>query len=265
MIGVSALGPSQKKSDFSNYGLEQISVAAPGRWFRDGFGTDTFRTNGNLILSTYPRKVLQEEGTVDADGNVVPGAEGLVYTSCSAAGACGYYTYLQGTSMASPHAAGVAALSSAFRDTSRGGPASASTRTRPNGSSRAALPSIRVLLRRCRHTPARDGRRTSMRSARAPQHSTGSTASASSMTRSREVPAQAVVGQAFPSAGARPGGRTARAARPGRIDRGELADAASERSPRRSPAAPASPERCGSWTVRDTTNNARLHWHRLPS
>jgi subtilisin family serine protease len=110
VISVSALGPSQKKSDFSNYGVEQISVAAPGGWFRDGFGTDTFRTNGNLILSTYPLKVLQEEGTVDADGNIVPGAEGLVFKQCTASGQCGYYTYLQGTSMASPHAAGVAAL-----------------------------------------------------------------------------------------------------------------------------------------------------------
>jgi subtilisin family serine protease len=107
---VSALGPSQKKSDFSSYGVEQTDVSAPGGWFRDGFGTPTFRTNGNLILSTYPLKVLQEEGTVDADGNIVPGAEGLVFKECTASGQCGYYTYLQGTSMASPHAAGVAAL-----------------------------------------------------------------------------------------------------------------------------------------------------------
>ena len=51
-IGVSALGPRTTKADYSNYGLEQISVSAPGGWFRDGFGTPTFRTNGNLILST---------------------------------------------------------------------------------------------------------------------------------------------------------------------------------------------------------------------
>ena len=71
VIGVSALGPSQKKSDFSNYGVEQISVAAPGGWFRDGLGTPTYRTNGNLILSTYPKHVAQEDGLVDADGNII--------------------------------------------------------------------------------------------------------------------------------------------------------------------------------------------------
>jgi subtilisin family serine protease len=110
VIGVSALGPSGKKADYSNYGTEQISVSAPGGWFRDGFGTDTYRTDANMILSTYPKKVLQEEGSVDEDGNIVAGFENSVFKQCTAKGECGYYTYLQGTSMASPHASGVAAL-----------------------------------------------------------------------------------------------------------------------------------------------------------
>jgi subtilisin family serine protease len=54
--------------------------------------------------------VLQAAGQVDADGNIAPGFEDSVFRSCTAAGACGYYAYLQGTSMAAPHATGVAAL-----------------------------------------------------------------------------------------------------------------------------------------------------------
>jgi lantibiotic leader peptide-processing serine protease len=110
VIGVSAIGPTTAKADYSNYGVEQISVAAPGGYFRDGFGTPTFRTNGNQVLSSYPLHVLQAQGRVDAAGNVTPaGVAAGVQKDCSG-GTCGYYAYLQGTSMASPHATGVAAL-----------------------------------------------------------------------------------------------------------------------------------------------------------
>jgi subtilisin family serine protease len=115
VIGVSALGPSMKKADYSNYGVEQISVAAPGGWFRDGFGTPSYRANENLILSSYPVNALQDEGQVDATGTITPtGTANGVIKDCPAGVTdytrCGYYAYLQGTSMASPHVTGVAAL-----------------------------------------------------------------------------------------------------------------------------------------------------------
>jgi len=115
VLGVSSLGPSGKKSDFSNYTTDltsgEIEFAAPGGWFRDGFGTPSYRTNENEILSTAPTHVMQEAGYVDADGNITPDGEAVgVKKACNDEGQCGFYQYLQGTSMASPHAAGVAAL-----------------------------------------------------------------------------------------------------------------------------------------------------------
>ncbi len=107
VISVSSVGPSTTKADYSNYGLGDVEVAAPGGWFRDGFGTPTYGTPGNLILSSYPVDVAIEEGLADENGAPT---DDFSVVDCNARGVCGFYTYLQGTSMASPHAAGVAAL-----------------------------------------------------------------------------------------------------------------------------------------------------------
>ena len=121
VIGVSALGPSGAKADYSNYTTDltsgEIEVSAPGGWFRDGLGTDSYRTIGNEILSAAPLNALQDEGQVDKNGNITKLGRDLgVLKSCENGkhnentSECAYYQWLQGTSMAAPHATGVAAL-----------------------------------------------------------------------------------------------------------------------------------------------------------
>jgi subtilisin family serine protease len=107
VISVSAVGPSTTKADYSNYGFGDVEVSAPGGWFRDNIGTPAYLTPGNLILSSYPLDVAIDEGLANPDGTPT---DDFSVRYCNKRGVCGFYTYLQGTSMASPHAVGVAAL-----------------------------------------------------------------------------------------------------------------------------------------------------------
>lgn len=107
VISVSAIGPSGQKADYSNWGIDEIDVAAPGGWYRDFDGTARHRVPENMILGPYPEAVGRALGDIDAGGNPT---NPFVVKYCGTSGTCAYYQWIQGTSMASPHAVGVAAL-----------------------------------------------------------------------------------------------------------------------------------------------------------
>ncbi len=111
VIAVSSVGPSMKKADYSNHGLEQNDVAAPGGFYRD-FIDDPAKNRQpeNLILGPYPKSVALANGDVDpvTGESLTP----FVVAQCSSPTIddCAYWQWIQGTSMAAPHAVGVAAL-----------------------------------------------------------------------------------------------------------------------------------------------------------
>jgi lantibiotic leader peptide-processing serine protease len=102
VISISALGPSLEKADYSNYGIGQTDFSAPGGFVRDHYGSAQYLAVENRNLSPMPQDLA--EAALEADP-----ATPLVLRDCRG-DVCGYYQYLQGTSMAAPHATGVAAL-----------------------------------------------------------------------------------------------------------------------------------------------------------
>jgi lantibiotic leader peptide-processing serine protease len=100
VIGVSAIGYTRELAFYSNYGLGAVDLTAPGgdALIPNPLVTDT--TASGQVLSSVPPGSLFYQFAADWNGQV---------QDCSS-GTCSTYAYLQGTSMATPHVAGVAAL-----------------------------------------------------------------------------------------------------------------------------------------------------------
>jgi subtilisin family serine protease len=104
VLSISSTGISKRKAYYSDYGNGYVDLAAPGG---DVYDTpDNNRDITKAILAAYPKQLAVQNGQLNPDGT--PNTPNVV-RSCHG-GVCAYYQYLQGTSMASPHAVGVAAL-----------------------------------------------------------------------------------------------------------------------------------------------------------
>ena len=96
VVGVSSTGYLDRKAYYSNYGTKQVDVAAPGGDRRFQLPPAAY-DGGGRVLGAWPSE------TIDS----VPPS--LREQDCSG-GSCASYAWEQGTSMATPDVAGVAAL-----------------------------------------------------------------------------------------------------------------------------------------------------------
>jgi subtilisin family serine protease len=105
VLSISSTGISKRKAYYSDYGNGYVDLSAPGG---DVYDTaDNKRDITKAVLAAYPKSLAEAAGQLNPDGT--PNVPNVV-RSCRSDGVCGYYQYLQGTSMASPHAAGVGRL-----------------------------------------------------------------------------------------------------------------------------------------------------------
>ena len=67
VIAVTSVGPTGRKAYYSDYGVEQSTVAAPGGDRREYYGTSKYGAPETRILAPFPSRALGESQDEDLD------------------------------------------------------------------------------------------------------------------------------------------------------------------------------------------------------